>query len=68
MVSAEYCQVANKKKYSRREAGEVINSAKRNYRGQHLKKKRAKITPQRCYKCEHCNAYHLTSSKAPYKG
>lgn len=66
-MTAEYCEVENKKMYSRREAGEVINSARRNYRGLHLKKKRAKITPQRCYKCEHCGTFHLTSSKKPHK-
>jgi len=66
-MEGEYCEAENKKMYSRRLAGEVINSARRNYRGYNPRKKRAKVTPQRCYLCQHCGAWHLTSIKAEYR-
>lgn len=54
MMFENICSETNKIKYSKREAGVIINSYKRHHHGS--KKK----VPRRCYACSSCGTFHIT--------
>ena len=58
MEERQRCQSTGKLCYTRSEAGSVLNYTKRNRFG--------KDVPKRCYYCEACRMWHLTSK--PFVG
>ena len=52
----EYCEATGKRKYTKKAAQTEINTATK----KHWKNRAYKI-PKRCYLCDFCNFYHLTS-------
>lgn len=56
----QICEITGKICYSRKKAGEIINTLKRNPIGKRQKAPKRKKIPMRCYFCKFCKSWHTT--------